>query len=1133
MQSHDIEAFISRWLANEGGQERANYALFLSELCDILGVRRPDPAAATTEQNDYVLERAVKEPNPDGTFAHRRIDLYKRGCFVLEAKQSRQVKGGDKELQAGTDPQATPQTRGRRGAERSWDTLMFDAKAQAVNYARCLPTDHGWPPFVMVCDVGHVIEVFADFTGQGKNYAQFPDRQGFRIYLEDLRKAEIRDRLRAIWTDPQSLDPSRVSARVTRGIAERLAAVSKSLENAKYPAEEVAGFLMRCLFTMFAEDVELLPKASFRDLLKRCTADPSKFVPMVGQLWEAMDKGDFAIALETKVRRFNGEFFKRRQVFPLGKAEIGELLAASEADWREVEPAIFGTLVEQALDPDDRRRLGAHYTPRAYVERLVVATIIEPLRADWTQTLATVERQKSEGRDKEAIASVQAFHDKLCKTRVLDPACGTGNFLYVSLELLKRLEGEVLEALASLGGQEGLTALQGHTVDPHQFLGLEINPRAAAISELVLWIGYLQWHIRNKGAVSEPVLQAFKNIKQMDAVLTWDGYPLPKVVDGKETYPNPRRPDWPAAEFIVGNPPFIGGSTLRARLDAGKAEALWAAYKHMNDSADFVMYWWDRSADLLTKRGTVLRRFGYVTTNSISQVFQRRVMEHYLSARKPVSLVMAVPDHPWTKASRDSAAVRIAMTVAEAGSRDGVLREVAREAGLETDAPEVDLVDRKGRINSDLTVGADVSLAKTLSANTGICHDGVKLHGKGFIITSPEAVHLGLGSVVGLDRHIRRYCNGRDLAQHGRNLMVIDLFGVSSDELRTRFPSVYQHLLVNVKPERDRNNRASYRDLWWVFGEPRKELRPSMAGLSRYIATVDTARHRVFQFIDTNVICDDKCVLICLNDAYYLAILSSRIHVTWSLRTGGWLGVGNDSVYTKTRTFDPFPFPVTDDLKKHRIRGIAEELDATRKRVLAQHPHLTLTGLYNVLEMLRAGTQPTDLDEADRRIFDDGLVLIIKELHDKLNVAVADAYGWPADLADDDILARLVALNKARVKEEARGKVQWLRPEYQIPRFGSDKERAEQIEATLITPEATTQKPSFPADDLGQTAAVMAALADATSGIDATTLAASFKKTGGKGKTVEDKVQAVLLALYRMGFVTMDDGRTWRLRRAA
>lgn len=609
-----VEAFVARWQGREGGQERANYALFLTQLCGVLGVPQPEPADATTENNDYVFERAVKQPQPDGSVSHRRIDLYKKGCFVLEAKQSR-LKGGSKEVAGQPELFGSEAHRPRdaRAVSRGWDVLMMNARQQAQGYARALQE---WPPFILVCDVGSVIEVYADFSGLGKNYNQFPDRDSFRIHLEDLRIPAIRERLVKIWTEPKSLDPSQLSARVTRQIAERLAAVSKALEKTKrYSAEDVAMFLMRCLFTMFAEDVELLPKKSFERLLERCEGDPSKFQPLVGQLWDAMNAGAFAYAIEAQVKRFNGEFFKKRAVLELGREEIGELRAAAHCDWRDVDPSIFGTLLEQALDPEERRRLGAHYTPRAYVERLVVATIIEPLRAEWATVLSTVERQKAERRDKDAVATVTAFHTKLCKTRILDPACGSGNFLYVSLELLKRLEGEVLDALVDLGGQEALRSLEGHTVDPHQFLGLEINPRAAAIAELVLWIGHLQWHIRTKGgAPQEPILKAFHNIEVRDAVLTWEGWPVPKPVAGKQTYPNARRPEWPEAEFIVGNPPFIGSKFMRERLGDGYSEALWRTHDHMNESADFVMYWWDRAAELLTRKETALRRFGLVTT---------------------------------------------------------------------------------------------------------------------------------------------------------------------------------------------------------------------------------------------------------------------------------------------------------------------------------------------------------------------------------------------------------------------------------------------------------------------------------------------------------------------------------------
>jgi hypothetical protein len=1127
-----IEAFIRRWQGREGGQERANYVSFLNELILLLGLPLPDPADATHEHNDYVFERAVKKHRDEGD-SHGRIDLYKKSSFVLEAKQSR-LKGvkkipGQNDLFTADIPE---DSRGRRGADRAWDVLMLNAKRQAEEYARALPTSHGWPPFILICDVGHCIEVYADFSGQGKNYTQFPDRQTFRIYLEDLRNEDIRDRLRKIWVDPISLDPAQSSAKVTRDIAKRLAQVSLALEKQNYSTQEVAMFLMRCLFTMFAEDVGLLPEKSFKEVLEECEKNPEIFRHDVTQLWEAMNGGGWAHALKQEVKKFNGEFFRNCAALPLGREEIGELRQAASYSWKEVDPSIFGTLLEQALDPEERKRLGAHYTPRAYVERLVVATIIEPLREDWRNVQATAETKRASGDLKGAAAEVQTFHEKICETRVLDPACGTGNFLYVSLEMMKRLEGEVLEALLDLGGQEALRGLGSHSVDPHQFLGLEINPRAAAIAELVLWIGYLQWHFRTKGAPpEEPILRAFKNIQVKNAVLTWDEYPIPKIVDGKETYPNPRRPEWPTAEFIVGNPPFIGGKDIRARVRY--AEALWGVHSHMNESADFVMYWWDRAAELLTRKGTVLRRFGLVTTNSISQVFQRRVMEKYLKAKKPISLVMAIPDHPWTKATQDAAAVRIAMTVCESGSREGLLQEVTRESKLDTDAPMIELAERRAQINSDLSLGVDLSKCVGLEANEGLSSRGMSLHGSGFIITKKEAEHLGLGKREGLENYIREYRNGRDLASHARGVMVIDLFGLKPEEIRQRFPEVYQHVASTVKPERDANNRESYRLNWWVFGEPRKELRPALANLSRYIVTVETTKHRVFQFLDASILPDNMLVAVGSDDAANLGILSSRIHVIWALRAGGWLGVGNDTRYSKSRCFDPFPFPDANNIQKQTIRLIAEELDAHHKCVLAEHHHLTLTGLYNVLEMLRSGAKPDELEEHDRRTFDNGLVLIMKELHDKLDVAVADAYGWPADLSDDEILARLVALNKERVEEEKRGLVRWLRPDYQIPRFaeGVDKQAAKeegaQVAAELIA--AVEQKPSFPSGAVEQTAAVFAALAAARGPLDAKGLAAQFKRT----KTTEKRVADVLASLARLGYVTSEDGKTFALRRVA
>lgn len=350
-----VDAFLSRWLGGEGGQERANYALFLTELCDLLGIDHPNPAGASHESNDYVFERVVKRARDDGETLGR-IDLYRRGAFVLEAKQSRQ-KGGAKAIPGQSDlfkTGAPEESRGRRGADRAWDVLMLNAKRQAEDYARALPVGDGWPPFILVCDVGHCIEVYADFSGQGKNYTQFPDRQSFRIYMEDLRKAEVRDRLRAIWLDPHALDPAKKSAKVTRDIARRLAAVSQVLEKQKYPPQDVAMFLMRCLFTMFAEDVGLLPDKLFSKYLHEYwLPNPASFAGGVGALWRDMNEGRETVA--GKLLRFNGGLFADQQALALSAKQLELLAEAAKSNWAEVDPSIFGTLLERALSPEERQ----------------------------------------------------------------------------------------------------------------------------------------------------------------------------------------------------------------------------------------------------------------------------------------------------------------------------------------------------------------------------------------------------------------------------------------------------------------------------------------------------------------------------------------------------------------------------------------------------------------------------------------------------------------------------------------------------------------------------------------------------------------------------------------------------------
>lgn len=534
VDSAKLEKLIADF-GESGGAEMANAQLFVERPTGALGVDQPTPAKEETRLNDYVFERNVLFRHPNGSTSTGRIDCYKRDCFILEAKQSgkREKSRASEQLELAGVETAQKLGHAKRGT-RSWDKVMVAAKQQAEGYARALPDDHSYPPFIMVVDVGNVIEVFADFSGQGRNYSHFPDRQTYRLSLDDLRDEAVQDRLRAIWTDPQSLDPARISAVVTEDIAKRLAKIAKSLERNHDP-KEIAEFLMRCLFTMFAEDVGLLPEKGFQTLLEQMVETPGNFAPALESLWRVMDEGGYAPHLNASLKKFNGSLFKKRTALKLDEDDIRELWLAAKKDWRDVEPAIFGTLLERALETKERGKLGAHFTPRVYVERLVVPTIIQPLREDWSEVQQLAEDLSRQGEDEAAVKAVRDFHHQLCTTRVLDPACGTGNFLYVSLELMKRLEGEVLETLEALGDDEARLLLDGETVNPRQFYGLEINPRAVPIADLVLWIGFLKWQLRTVEVdqVPEPILHAYSTIREQDALIAYDSMEMLRDDDGK------------------------------------------------------------------------------------------------------------------------------------------------------------------------------------------------------------------------------------------------------------------------------------------------------------------------------------------------------------------------------------------------------------------------------------------------------------------------------------------------------------------------------------------------------------------------------------------------------------------------
>jgi len=1033
-----IEQFITRW-QNSSGSERANYQMFFSELCDALGVDRPnvDGSVAVVP---YCFDKHITIYHPSGKKTPGYIDFYKADHFLIEAKQ------GSNQAGKGTAKRGT----------NAYLKAMEAAFVQAIAYTRNVSSK---PPFLLTCDIGDHFELWMGFSG---DYGGYGARQD--ILLTDLRKEATFDLFVDIFSDPQKRNPEKIAAKVTREVAADLAELSKRLEGLHEP-QEVAHFLMRCIFTMFAEDVGLLKEHLFTKALEtRWLANPKTFKPEVEALWQAMNDGT-AFGFYGRLLRFNGGLFAESMAFDLTTDQLEVLLQAAKREWRDVEPAIFGTLLERALDTKERSKLGAHYTPRSYVERLVRPVVMEPLREQWDlvqgevkQMLGDVDVEPTAAQKKKAIAVLEGFLTELRTVRILDPACGSGNFLYVTLDLIKQLESEVLRRLEDVTGQAQLR-LDIDQVNPSQFLGIELNPRAAAIADLVIWIGYLQWHFKRFGDIPpvEPVLREYKNIECRDAVLAydgkepdidpktgkvrtrWGGRMMKHAVTGEMVpdpsdqiviyrYINPRPAEWQEADYVVSNPPFLGKLKMIFRLGEGYAKAIREAYRDkVPDSCDFVMYWWYKAAQLIAHSN--IKKFGFVTTNSITQTFNRRVVQEALTSSNPIHLAFAIPDHPWIN-SEDCAAVRIAMTACVGGRVSGKLELVVEEKeDLDNEDLSVVTLRKVGLIQSDLSVGADVVSVKPLKANSKLAGIGVMLGNDGFIVEPSIDFH-------GEEFVIKRLTNGNDILKKSRNLRVIDFYRMNLNEAQIKAPKSFQQVLLKVKPERDLNNRISRKENWWLFAETMPKTRDSISELQRYIPVVLTAKHRVFTFLDSSVMPDVSIVAIALDDAYFLSVLSSKVHGTWALAAGGTLE--DRPRYNKTVCFDPFPFPDPTSEQKQQIRELGDRLDSHRKRVQTQHPEVTITAMYNLLEKIRAGQE---LTESDRAFNNKALVSTLKQIHDELDAAVFEAYGWE-DLkaegqikseVDEIILERLVALNAERAEEERNGLIRWLRPDYQAP----------------------------------------------------------------------------------------------------
>jgi hypothetical protein len=1047
-----LRKLAARW-ADAKAHERANYAIYLVELCAALGVEGPRPAGS-----GYELDFAVKVIDRDGKESTNFVDLYKSDHFVLEAK--------DKE------------------AGRPDDVLLRKAYGQARSYITHLPGDT--PPYILVLDIGRTILVWDRWQGSFGGFGA-----GKRIDLTRLheRPEDIR-LLRDIWEFPKVRDPRERAQRVTKAIAEKLALLAASLEARGLKQERVSRFLMRCVFTMFAEDVRLLPDEPFLKLIDAAMKEPDEFIPGVVELWRAMNDGKrFGIR---KLLRFNGHFFADAEAIPLSRTDLGVLLEAAKKDWSEVEPAIFGTLLTRALDEKERHRLGAEYTPPEFIARVIRPAVEEPIRERWTAVQAEVlqllesggtKGRKATANRKVAEQRLRDFHAWLRSLTFLDPACGSGNFLYVTMHAVKRIEFEVLNELADVTGNR---ELRFQEVDPSQFHGIEVKPWAREIAELTLWIGFHQFWRRAHGEVQpeEPLLRDTGTLENRDAVLVWSSQrrepsrdrldPTPTLrnpVTG-ELVPdpsakleyrrlvNPHEAEWPRADFIIGNPPFLGQFRQREAFGDGYVDALRATYSDVPDAADFVMYWWYKAAKEVAEGRTI--RAGLITTQSITQQQNRQVIVDAETRGARVS--WAIADHYWNDGS-DDARVRVAMTVIAKDPPFATLVTVNSEA-------EVVATVQVPRLNVDLSAHADVprAAAVNLLANQAVASAGYKLHGSGFVVLPEEAGPL-LAAEPSLAAVLKPYRNGKDFTTRPRGVYLID-FGLMSEQEARRYPVLYGIVREKVKPEREANKRTIYAQYWWRFGEARRDLRAAMAGLPRYIVTPETSKHRLFEFLDGQIAPDNSLIAIATADAFHLGVLSSAIHTAWALAAGSRLGIDGTPRYNKGPCFEAFPFPDPPTKLREAIRKTAEMIDEHRKSSIARSAKVGMTAMYNVVDKLRSGSE---LSKPEREVHTLAACGVLRDLHDELDRLVAEAYGWPWPEPPAKILDRLVELHDRRREEEHAGNVRWLRPEYQRPRFAKDAQ-AEAVASDAAAAEVVEQSPPvpWPSDAIGQITALRA-----------------------------------------------------------
>ena len=973
--------FITKWRAAELKERSASQEHFI-DLCRLLG--EPTPAEADPAGDTYCFERGARRDTGRDGWA----DVWKRHHFAWEYKGK------------------------RANLDAAFDQLR--------QYALALEN----PPLLIVSDMVR-FRIRTNWTNSVSRTHEFE--------LDDLADAATRDRLKWAFSDPERLRPGETRQSLTERVAASFASVAQALRDRGHDPQAVAHFVNRLVFCMFADDVGLLPDHMFTRMLRHALPAPTRFGELAGELFRAMASGG-RVGFET-VDWFNGSLFNDDTTLPLERSDIQTVLEASDLDWSEIDPSILGTLFERGLDPGKRAQLGAHYTDRDKIMLLVEPVVVRPLLSEWDaeKTAIAGELERAEAarsrpartkRLNEAERRYRAFLNRLRGFTVLDPACGSGNFLYLALQALKDLEHRVQLEAEVLGFQRAFPE-----IGPANVKGIEINPYAAELARVSVWIGEIQWMRRNGfGEARDPILKPLDTIEHRDAILT----------------PDDTEPDWPEADVVIGNPPFLGGKLLITHLGEDYVSRMFKTYAgRVPAEADLVCYWFEKAGRQIVAGQT--RRAGLVATNSIRGGANRRALEAATHKCRPQSdrtrsgalmvredgpterldepprLFEAWSDEPWVI---DGAAVRVSL-VCFSRADDAAVSDV-RLDGQPVDEIYTDLTARRGG------AGVDLTGARRLPQNAGVAFMG-DTKGGPFDVTGDQArewLRLPANPNGRANADILKpWVNGMDLTRRPAGKWIVDFGWTMPEGNAALYEEPFRWVKERVLPMRQQNRRAAYREYWWRHVEPRQGMWGALAGLSRYIATARVAKHRLFGWYDSRICPDSQLIIIVRDDDTTFGILHSRFHELWSLRLCTWLGKGNDPRYTPSTTFETYPFPAgltpnlaaTSYAAEPRAIAIAE---AARRLVELRDRWLNPPEWVDWTDEPVPGypRRPVPRDEdAAKALRKRTLTNLynarpqwLADAHAALDAAVAAAYGWSVDITDDDALRELQELNSNR-----------------------------------------------------------------------------------------------------------------------